>query len=31
MMLIYEIVWIGVGIFLIGYGIYRFMNKRKKA
>jgi len=30
MMLIYEIIWIAVGIFLLGYWIYRIVRKRRK-
>lgn len=29
MMLLYEIIWIGFGVFLIGYGIYRWIHKRR--
>jgi hypothetical protein len=31
MMLIYEVIWIGFGMFLIGYGIYRWINKKRRA
>jgi hypothetical protein len=31
MMLVYEFVWIGLGILLIGFGIYRWINKKRKA
>lgn len=30
-MLIYEVIWIAFGMFLIGYGIYRWINKKRRA
>jgi hypothetical protein len=30
MMLIYEVLWIGFGILLIGFGIYRWINKKRR-